>query len=95
MFSFVTVSFGICWLPYHVYFIYSYHNPWVITSADHEKENLNKKPLQAMKTNVKIKITLQIMKSPYIKNIYLGFFWLAMVSKIFICFNKSIETQFA
>ena len=29
MFSFVTVSFGVCWLPYHVYFIYSYHNPWV------------------------------------------------------------------
>ena len=29
MFAFMIVVFGICWLPYHVYFIYSYHNPWV------------------------------------------------------------------
>ena len=49
MFAFMIVVFGICWLPYHVYFIYSYHNP-------------------------------QIMKSPYIKNIYLSFYWLAMAN---------------
>ena len=29
MFTFVVFTFGICWLPYHVYFIYSYHNPQV------------------------------------------------------------------
>ena len=29
MFAFVIFTFGICWLPYHVYFIYSYHNPQV------------------------------------------------------------------
>ena len=49
MFVFMIILFGICWLPYHVYFIYSYHNP-------------------------------EIMRSPYIKNIYLGFYWLAMAN---------------
>ena len=39
MFSFVTVSFGVCWLPYHVYFIYSYHNPWVMTDCDESDAN--------------------------------------------------------
>ena len=29
MFVAVIVIFGICWLPYHVYFIYSYHDPTI------------------------------------------------------------------
>ena len=33
MFAFVILTFGICWLPYHVYFIYSYHNPQVEPKA--------------------------------------------------------------
>ena len=27
MFGFVVMIFMVCWAPYHVYFIYSYHNP--------------------------------------------------------------------
>ena len=49
MFAVIITVFGICWLPYHVYFIYSYHNP-------------------------------EIMRFPHIKNIYLGFYWLAMAN---------------
>ena len=49
MFVVIISVFGICWLPYHVYFIYSYHNP-------------------------------DIMRFPHIKNIYLGFYWLAMAN---------------
>ena len=30
MFAFMIVVFGICWLPYHVIFIHSYHNPQII-----------------------------------------------------------------
>lgn len=29
MFAFVTMTFLVCWLPYHAYFVYSYHNPKV------------------------------------------------------------------
>ena len=29
MFAFVIATFLICWLPYHAYFLYSYHNPEV------------------------------------------------------------------
>ena len=49
MFAFMIIVFGICWFPYHVYFIYSYHHP-------------------------------EIMKYPYIKHIYLSFYWLAMAN---------------
>ena len=49
MFVVIITVFGVCWLPYHIYFLYSYHNP-------------------------------EIMKSPNIKNIYLGFYWLAMAN---------------
>ena len=31
MFMVVVVIFAICWLPYHVYFIYTYHNKEVTT----------------------------------------------------------------
>ena len=27
MFAFVVLIFMVCWAPYHIYFIYSYHNP--------------------------------------------------------------------
>ena len=27
MFGLVVVIFVICWAPYHIYFIYSYHDP--------------------------------------------------------------------
>ena len=49
MFAFMIIVFGICWFPYHVYFIYSYHHP-------------------------------EIMKSPYIRHIFLSFYWLAMAN---------------
>jgi len=49
MFAVVITVFGVCWLPCHAYFLYSYHSP-------------------------------DIMKSPNIKNIYLGFYWLAMAN---------------
>ena len=26
MFIVVLIVFGVCWLPYHVYFLYSYYN---------------------------------------------------------------------
>ena len=29
MFAFVVVIFMVCWAPYHIYFIYCYHNPSV------------------------------------------------------------------
>ena len=31
MFAFVIATFLVCWLPYHSYFLYSYHNPQVIS----------------------------------------------------------------
>ena len=49
MFVVIISVFGVCWLPYHVYFIYSYHQP-------------------------------SIMALPYIKHVYLGFYWLAMAN---------------
>ena len=49
MFVVIISVFGVCWLPYHVYFIYSYHQP-------------------------------TIMALPYIKHVYLGFYWLAMAN---------------
>ena len=49
MFIFLIIVFGICWLPYHIYFLYTYHSPG-------------------------------IMESSHIKNIYLGFYWLAMAN---------------
>ena len=49
MFAFMIIMFGICWLPFHVYFIYTYHHP-------------------------------EIMKSPYIRHIFLSFYWLAMAN---------------
>ena len=30
MFAFVISTFLVCWLPYHSYFLYSYHNPQVL-----------------------------------------------------------------
>ena len=29
MFVIVITVFGICWFPYHVYFLFTYHNKWV------------------------------------------------------------------
>ena len=29
MFVIVISVFGLCWLPYHAYFLYTYHNPTV------------------------------------------------------------------
>ena len=49
MFVVIISVFGVCWLPYHVYFLYSYHQPTIMTL-------------------------------PYIKHIYLGFYWLAMAN---------------
>ena len=49
MFAVIISVFGVCWLPYHVYFLYAYHEP-------------------------------EIMRFPHIKNIYLGFYWLAMAN---------------
>ena len=34
MFALVIIIFIVCWAPYHIYFIYSYHNP-SITSYDY------------------------------------------------------------
>ena len=33
MFGFVVVAFAICWLPYHAYFLYTYHHKDVVRSA--------------------------------------------------------------
>ena len=30
MFGAVTLIFAVCWLPYHVYFIYSYFHPEIM-----------------------------------------------------------------
>lgn len=34
MFIIIVLIFAICWLPYHLFFVYAYHNNQVI-SADH------------------------------------------------------------
>jgi tachykinin receptor 3 len=31
MFIVVVIIFAVCWLPYHVYFIYTYHHKEVVT----------------------------------------------------------------
>ena len=33
MFAFVVLIFMVCWAPYHIYFIYSYHNPSIARKA--------------------------------------------------------------
>ena len=33
MFAFVVMIFMVCWAPYHIYFIYSYHNPSIARKA--------------------------------------------------------------
>ena len=30
MFALVVLIFVVCWAPYHIYFIYSYHNPSIM-----------------------------------------------------------------
>ena len=30
MFGLLTVIFAVCWLPYHVYFLYSYYHPEIM-----------------------------------------------------------------
>lgn len=30
MFIIIVVIFGVCWLPYHVYFIYTYHDNSIV-----------------------------------------------------------------
>lgn len=49
MFIIVVLIFAVCWLPYHVYFIYAHHNH-------------------------------QLLYSPYVQHIYLGFYWFAMAN---------------
>ena len=34
MFVVIISVFGICWLPYHVYFLYSYHKPEIMKSPN-------------------------------------------------------------
>ena len=31
MFIVVVIIFAVCWLPYHIYFIYTYHHKEVVT----------------------------------------------------------------
>ena len=31
MFVVVLIVFGVCWLPYHAYFLYSYYNPHILS----------------------------------------------------------------
>ena len=52
MFMVVVMTFGVCWLPYHAYFIYVYHNP-------------------------------ETRRWPYVKHVYLAFYWLAMANAMF------------
>ena len=33
MFAFVVLIFMVCWAPYHIYFIYSYHHPSIARKA--------------------------------------------------------------
>lgn len=33
MFIAVVSIFGICWLPYHMFYVYAYHNPMMTSSA--------------------------------------------------------------
>jgi hypothetical protein len=35
MFVLVIAIFGICWLPYHVYFIYSFHDQSIVRYDEH------------------------------------------------------------
>ena len=33
MFVVVLIVFGVCWLPYHAYFIYSYYNTSILSQS--------------------------------------------------------------
>ena len=33
MFGFIVVSFAVCWLPYHIYFLYTYHDKDIVGMA--------------------------------------------------------------
>ena len=56
MFIVIVVLFGICWLPYNIYFLYVFHDP-------------------------------NVSRQPYIKNVYLSLYWLAMANS---CINPFI-----
>ena len=34
MFALVIIIFVVCWAPYHIYFIYSYHNPQITKATN-------------------------------------------------------------
>ena len=74
MFIVVLIVFGVCWLPYHVYFLYSYYN-----MVSHIMI------VRMMKTIVKMmkkrRMTFQEVRSyPGTQHIFLAFFWLAMAN---------------
>lgn len=33
MFIAVVSIFGICWMPYHMFYVYAYHNPYITSSS--------------------------------------------------------------
>ena len=75
MFIVVLIVFGVCWLPYHVYFLYSYYN-----TVSHSMTMR-----MMMKTIVKMvkkrRMTFQEVRSyPGTQHIFLAFFWLAMAN---------------
>jgi len=68
MFIIIVTMFGICWLPYNIYFLYIYHDP-------------------------------DTAYLPYIKNVYLSLYWLAMANScvnpfIYYFMNSRFQKQF-
>ena len=128
MFAFVIATFLVCWLPYHSYFLYSYHNPqvyrghrlqaiwgcfviklvipnvcyglpceqWYFRCPLYENVLFDFHCISFLERLMPISVwpssspdykisaqimneSFQIMRSPHIKNIFMFFYWLAMV----------------
>ena len=66
MFIVILIVFGVCWLPYHSYFIYTYHNTVRI--------------ILVMTIFLSIFSPQSVMGYKYTQHVFLAFFWLAMTN---------------
>ena len=69
MFIVVLIVFGLCWLPYHAYFFYTYYH--VVTINDHN---------DALIPNHTCMFHQHSRRHASTQHIFLAFFWLAMAN---------------